>query len=185
MNQANYPSYPNYPEGQGCPAYPAYQGQPAQNLQGQQGYPAQQGYPGYTPGYYPVRAQAPAFALRRKDPRRSGALRTLNTVGLLIVAQTVLSFALQAAVSVICVAAGVNIMGDDLAMVMLSIGLSPVCTALPPLIYMMKKDWNFHLRFGRSSFIGCVLVVLGGLGACMAANIPAAVIKELLEDYGA
>ncbi len=185
MNQANYPSYPNYPEGQGCPAYPAYQGQPAQNFQGQQGYPAQQGYPGYTPGYYPAQAQAPAFALRQKDPRKSGALRTLNTVGLLIVAQTVLSFALQAAVSVICVAAGVNIMGDNLAMVMLSVGLSPVCTALPPLIYMVKKDWNFHLRFGRSSFIGCVLVILGGFGVCMAANIPAAVIKELLEDYGA
>ncbi len=178
MNQANYPSFQNYPENQNQGGFPAQAVQQAQ--------PSFQ----YPPVYYPApmpAAQAPAFAVKRKDPRKSGALGTLNAMGLLMVAQTALSFLLGMAVQMACMGLGVDLEGDSLAMVMLSIGLSPICTAAPPLVYMLagRKDWNFHLRFEKCSFIGCVLMIIAGLGVCMAANFPAAVVKELLEDLGA
>lgn len=167
--QAGYP--PQQPQ---APAYPSYPQ-----------YPAYPPYPQYP--QYPAAVQAPGFTVRQKDPRKSGALRTLNVMGLLMVAQTALSFLLELAIIFICMATDIDIYGDSLAQVMLTIGLSPVCTALPPLIYMMAghRDWNFHLRFERRSFVGGLLMVLAGLGVCMAANIPASLLEELLESLGA
>lgn len=151
-----------------------------------QAYPPYQPYPAYQTAQF----QAPGFAIRKRDPRKTGALRTLNKLGLLMVAQTALSFLLQLAVVIACMSVGINIYDindDNLALVMLSIGMTPLCTGLPPLIYMLvgNKDWNFHLRFGRANILGCLLAVVGGLGVCMAANIPAAVVSQALEYLGA
>jgi len=184
---------PGYP--QGAPYYapqppqyqpPQYQPPPQPPVQPPQYQPAYQPYPPY-PAQQVQQVQPPEFSIRPKDPRKSGAVRTLNRMGLLMVAQTALSFLLQLALILVCMGAGVNIYGDSLAQVMLSIGLSPICTALPPLIYMIagRKDWNFHLRFERGGFAGSLLAVLAGLGVCMAANIPAALLEELLESMGA
>lgn len=201
MNQANqpiYPSYPNYQNGPGCPGgqgYPAYQPQPQQAWQPPQPQqPVWQPQPQPQPQVWQPQPQpqpqawqpAPAFAIKQRDPRRSGAARTLNMMGLLMVAQTAMSFVLSLLAMMASMAAGVDLYSDDLALVLLSIGLSPLCTAGPPLVYMLagRKDWNFHLRFGRSSFIGCLLAVVVGLGICMAANIPAALLSNLLESLG-
>ncbi len=141
-----------------------------------------QPYPVYQPVY-----QAPGFAIKRKDPRKTGAVRTLNKLALLMVAQTALSFVLQIGAVILCTGTGIDIYNDELALVLLSIGLSPICTAGPPLVYMLfgKKDWNFHLRFGRANVFGCLLVILAGLGVCLAANFPAAAVREVLEGLGA
>lgn len=187
----NYPGQ-GYPQG-GAYYYPQQPQLPVQPVQPQayQQYPAPayQQYPAYNPyPAYPVpQMQAPGFAVRQKDPRKSGALSTLNKMGLLLVAQTVLSVIIEIAVLAACYAWGFDIYDDNLAMVMLSIGLSPVCTVLPPLVYMLvgHKDWNFHLRFGRASFIGSLLAVIAGLGVCMVANFPAVMLEEFLEDMGA
>lgn len=199
MNQANqpsYPSYPNYPNYQNGPGYPGSQGYPAYQPQTQQAWqppqpvwqpqPQPQVWQQPQPQQQAAWQPAPAFAIKRRDPRRSGAVRTLNMVGLVMVAQTALSFVLSLLAMMASMAAGVNIYSDNLALVLLSIGMSPLCTAGPPLVYMLagRKDWNFHLRFGRSSFIGCLLVVVAGLGICMAANIPAALLSDLLERLG-
>lgn len=197
MNQANqpsYPSYPNYPNYQNGPGYPGSQGYPA--YQPQQAWqppqpvwqpqPQPQVWQQPQPQQQAAWQPAPAFAIKRRDLRRSGAVRTLNMVGLVMVAQTALSFVLSLLAMMASMAAGVNIYSDNLALVLLSIGMSPLCTAGPPLVYMLagRKDWNFHLRFGKSSFIGCLLVVVAGLGICMAANIPAALLSDLLERLG-
>lgn len=199
MNQANqpsYPSYPNYPNYQNGPGYPGSQGYPAYQPQPQQAWqppqpvwqpqPQPQVWQQPQPPQQAAWQPAPAFAIKRRDPRRSGAVRTLNMVGLVMVAQTALSFVLSLLAMMASMAAGVNIYSDNLALVLLSIGMSPLCTAGPPLAYMLagRKDWNFHLRFGKSSFIGCLLVVVAGLGICMAANIPAALLSDLLERLG-
>jgi membrane protease YdiL (CAAX protease family) len=104
-----------------------------------------------------------------------------------MVAQTALSFILQLGAVLLCTSTGLDIYSDELALVLLSIGLAPICTAGPPLVYMLlgKKDWNFHLRFGRANVFGCLLVILAGLGVCLAANLPAAVVREVLEGLGA
>ena len=96
-----------------------------------------QPYPVYQPVY-----QAPGFAIKRKDPRKTGAVRTLNKLALLMVAQTALSFVLQIGAVILCTGTGIDIYNDELALVLLSIGLSPICTAGPPLVYMLfgKKD---------------------------------------------
>lgn len=168
--------------------------QAAQNHPGagySQGYePRQQAvYQPYTV-YQPYPApqyQAPGFSRKRRDPRKAGALSTLNKLGLLMVAQTALSFILQLGAVLLCTSTGLDIYSDELALVLLSIGLAPICTAGPPLVYMLlgKKDWNFHLRFGRANVFGCLLVILAGLGVCLAANLPAAVVREVLEGLGA
>lgn len=195
MNQPNQQvtqNYPGmgYPQGwSGCyPQQPQFQAQPvpvqqAAQPQAYQQYPVYQPYPAYPA----PQVTAPGFALRRKDPRKSGALRTLNKMGLLMVAQTGLSFLLQLAIIIVCMGVGIDIYYDSLALVMISVGLSPICTAVPPLLYMLvgNKDWNFHLRFGRASPVGCLLVILAGLGVCMMANFPAAMVRELLEELGA
>lgn len=185
----NYPGM-SYPQGwSGCyPQQPQFQAQPvpvqqAAQPQAYQQYPVYQPYPAYPA----PQVMAPGFALRQKDPRKSGALRTLNKMGLLMVAQTGLSFLLQLAIIIVCMGVGIDIYYDSLALVMISVGLSPICTAVPPLLYMLvgNKDWNFHLRFGRASPVGCLLVILAGLGVCMMANFPAAMVRELLEELGA
>lgn len=195
MNQPNQQvtqNYPGmgYPQGwSGCyPQQPQFQAQPvpvqqAAQPQVYQQYPVYQPYPAYPA----PQVTAPGFALRQKDPRKSGALRTLNKMGLLMVAQTGLSFLLQLAIIIVCMGVGIDIYYDSLALVMISVGLSPICTAVPPLLYMLvgNKDWNFHLRFGRASPVGCLLVILAGLGVCMMANFPAAMVRELLEELGA
>lgn len=195
MNQPNQQvtqNYPGmgYPQGwSGCyPQQPQFQAQPvpvqqAAQPQVYQQYPVYQPYPAYPA----PQVTAPGFALRRKDPRKSGALRTLNKMGLLMVAQTGLSFLLQLAIIIVCMGVGIDIYYDSLALVMISVGLSPICTAVPPLLYMLvgNKDWNFHLRFGRASPVGCLLIILAGLGVCMMANFPAAMVRELLEELGA
>lgn len=195
MNQPNQQvtqNYPGmgYPQGwSGCyPQQPQFQAQPvpvqqAAQPQSYQQYPVYQPYPAYPA----PQVTAPGFALRRKDPRKSGALRTLNKMGLLMVAQTGLSFLLQLAIIIVCMGVGIDIYYDSLALVMISVGLSPICTAVPPLLYMLvgNKDWNFHLRFGRASPVGCLLIILAGLGVCMMANFPAAMVRELLEELGA
>lgn len=168
--------------------------QAAQNHPGagySQGYePRQQAvYQPYTV-YQPYPApqyQAPGFSIKRRDPRKAGALSTLNKLGLMMVAQTALSFILQLGAVLLCTSTGLDIYSDELALVLLSIGLAPICTAGPPLVYMLlgKKDWNFHLRFGRANVFGCLLVILAGLGVCLAANLPAAVVREVLEGLGA
>lgn len=195
MNQPNQQVTQNYPGGgypqgwSGCyPQQPQFQAQPVPVQQAAQSQVYQQ-YPVYQPypAYPAPQVTAPGFALRRKDPRKSGALRTLNKMGLLMVAQTGLSFLLQLAIIIVCMGVGIDIYYDSLALVMISVGLSPICTAVPPLLYMLvgNKDWNFHLRFGRASPVGCLLVILAGLGVCMMANFPAAMVRELLEELGA
>ena len=184
MNQANQPIYPSYPNYQNGPGYPGGQGYPAYQPQPQQAWqPQPQVWQPQPAAWQP----APAFAIKQRDPRKSGAARTLNMVGLLMVAQTAMSFVLSLLAMMASMAAGVDLYSDNLALVLLSIGLSPICTAGPPLVYMLagRRDWNFHLRFGRSSFIGCLLAVVVGLGICMAANIPAALLSNLLESLGA
>lgn len=208
MNQANRPSYQSYPDPQyyqqsypgGQGGYPAYQPpqawqppqQPQQVWEPPQSQQAWQPQPqAWQPqaAWQPQQAEwqpAPAFAIKQKDPRKSGALRTLNTVGMLLVIQTVMSFMMSLLVVMAGTAAGVDVYDDDLALLLLSIGMTPICTAGPPLVYMLigHRDWNFHLRFGKSGFFGCLLVVLAGLGVCMAANIPAALLSDLLESLG-
>lgn len=186
--QQPYPGYAQYAQYAQYPAQPQpVQAFPAQPVPAGQGYPA----PAYpiagAPAYQAMQAaQAPAFAVRQKDPRRVGAGRTLNRMGLLMVAQTVLSLVLQLAVILICLSWG-DISPDIQAQVIMVIGLSPICTAGPMLCYMCvgHKDWNQYLRFERRGFFGGLLVVFAALGICMAANIPAGLVDELLKDLGA
>lgn len=174
MNQPNEQATQVIQNAQPGPAQGAYQAY----------HPAYPAYPAYAPVPQPA---APAFAQRLKDPRKSGALRTLNTMGLVMVAQTALSLLLQLGVMMALAAGGIDLYGDNMGLVMLSIGLSAVCTTAPSLTYMLagRRDWNFHLRFGGAGFLGCLLAVLAGLGVCMAANIPAGMLSELLKDMGA
>lgn len=153
-----------------------YQTQPQYQTQ-YQPYP----YPAYYSG------QAPGFAIRQKDPRKTGALSALNKLALLMVAQTALSFLIQLGAVIVLNGMGIDLFQDNLALVLLSVGIAPVCTAGPPLLYMAagKKDWNLHLRFERAGFAGCLLVILAGLGICLGANIPAAVVRMALEGAGA
>ena len=154
--------------------------------------PPQAAYPGYPP--YPApqppvyAPQPPSFAVRHKDPRKTGAVRTLNRMGLLMVTQLVLSLALSMAAIYGCFLAGINVYADGgAAQVVLSIGLAPLCTAGPMLVYMLagKKDWNAYFRFERRGFLAGLLVVFAGLGVALAANYPAGLLESLLESLGA
>lgn len=165
--------------------YPPYPQQPQPPAYG--GYPPAGAQPCYAqaPAYPPQ--QAPEFALRYKDPRKTGAVRTLNIMGLLLVSQIALSLALQLAAVYGCLAMGFNLYNDSLAQLLLSLGLSPICTVAPFLFYMLagKKDWNWHFRFERRGGIAALLVVFATLGVCMAANFPAGLVSQLLGRLGA
>lgn len=122
----------------------------------------------------------------RKDPRMHGAVSALNRLGMLMVVQTALSFIINIILAVVCAGTGYNIYNDPMGMVIVSIGMTPICTGLPALIYMMvgNKKWSFYLRFEQANFFGCLLVVLAGLGICLAGNFPAALLDEFLKDMG-
>lgn len=189
MNQPNEQA--TYTQGAGGfqPPLPPQQPvpQPWQQPIYQTQYQTQPQYQPYPyPAYYPT-GQAPGFAIKQRDPRKTGALSALNKLALLMVAQTALSFLIQLGAVIVLSGVGIDIIQDSLALVLLSVGMAPICTAGPPLVYMLagNKDWNFHLRFERAGFIGCLLVILAGLGICLGANIPAAVVREALEGLGA
>lgn len=185
-NSENMPPQP-YPQPAPPPVYGYSQSAQPYTVQSP-AYAPQQAQPYYPqiPAYPPQQA-APGFAIRYKDPRKTGAVRTLNIMGLLLVAQLALTFLLQSAVTYGCMAAGFNISGSLLAQMLLAIALSPIGTASPFLFYMLvgKKDWNWHLRFERLGFFSSLLTIFAGLGVCMAANFPAGLVDELLGDLGA
>ena len=156
-----------------------YTGQPypGQIYQGQQPYTGQP-YPAFS---------APQFSVRIKDPRKTGGRRTFGLMGLLLVAQVAVSFLVQLGLMVVLAAAGLNIYGDSLGLIFMVSGLSPICTALPFLLYMMfgKKDYNQYLRFERPGFLTGLLCVFAGLGVSIAGNYPAFFLRDLMQSFGA
>ncbi len=187
---------------------PGWQPQPGASPQGFQGYqpvyppptfschPAQLGAPVQIwQGDYPSSAQAavypppqaaPTFSLLNKDPRKSGSLRRLNLAAVLVMVQTALSFVFPVALSLILTAFRIDLQKDGLGMLWLSAAISPVCTALPCLIYMWagRLSWSEFFRFEKPGFFTGLLCVFSGLGVCLAGNFPAIALEELLKSIG-
>lgn len=132
----------------------------------------------------PMPQGAPAFSL--KDPRKTGGVRRLNLAAAVVMTQTGLSLVVQLVIMFILAAGGVSLENDSLGLLWLSAAISPLCTALPCLIYMWAGhyDWNEFFRFERPGFLTGLLCVLGGLGMCMAANYPAFLMEDLLKSIG-
>lgn len=161
--------------------------------------PAQPSGPAQPPYSYappPVPSQAcgyappPSYAVKSKDPRKTNAVRDLNTMSVLVAVMTMLSLLIQSVVVYACMSAGLDLSAPSqgLALAVMTVAMSPLCTASPCLGYMLfggrRRDWNYHLRFQKVGPFSLVLV-LGGLGLCLLANFPAAGVDALLESLGA
>lgn len=158
-----------------------------------QGYPAQSAappYPAYPPQpmyYAPPAYGAPAFAVKVKDPRKVRARFTLNRTAAILLLQVTASVLMNLLVLQIFLAVGIDAEGDGLCLTLMSGALSPICTALPALLYMIvyKGSWGDFLRFEKTGFFYGLLWVFAGLGLAIAANYPALLVESLLESLGA
>lgn len=109
-------------------------------------------------------------------------------MSLLILLQSLLMVGLQLAVMGYSAAVGSDLIyRDNLALIWLTLAMSPLSTALPFLAYMLvgKKDWSSYLRFEKTGFFTGLLLVLAGLGLCLLADYPAYAVEALLESFGA
>lgn len=208
MNQPVYQPAP-YPPAPPQGVYPpqtaqAAPSQPAAALP----YPPQASY-GYAPAPYPqgpygqgayppapvnyygpsAGQPTPRFTVAApKDPRKLGGRRMMNLMSLLILLQSLLSVGVQLAAMAVSAAAGSTLLyTDSLALLWLTLALSPLSTALPFFVFMLfgKKDWGQYLRFEKTGFFTGLLTVFAGLGLCLLADYPAYGVEVLLEFLGA
>lgn len=176
------PPFGGYPQG-GCPpaAPPAGYGQPAPDFS-----------PGFSQPYpQPVYAQpvsvAPPFALRQdKNPRLTGASRTLNRLCLVVLLQTAAAFLLEMPLMALFFSQGINIMTDPMAFQWFTTAMVPLSTALPFFIYLRlgQKDVTDYLKFEKVGVVTALLCVLGGLALCLLGNFPAFAIQEFFGSFG-
>lgn len=201
-----YPAGPQpYPaQGQWAPpqagqyAYPP-QAQPVFPYGVQQPMPQPVGYAPPQPAYYgqPVQpvpvygtVYAPPFAIggtrAPRDPRLSGASKTLNRMCLLVLGQTAFAFFWELIFLTIMTLTGADIYTNDMAYLWLSAAMVPLSTALPFALYLIftKADPSLYLRFEKVGLFGGALCVLGGLAICLLGNYPAYVIQDLLGRFG-
>ncbi len=180
--QQPYPACPGQAGGAPVPFSPGYPPQGAGYLS-----PAPAGA-AFAP-YPPAVPAAPRFsAAQQKDPRKTGGRRAVNLMSLLILLQSLLMVGLQLAVMGYSAAVGSDLIyRDNLALIWLTLAMSPLSTALPFLAYMLvgKKDWSSYLRFEKTGFFTGLLLVFAGLSLCLLADYPAYAVEALLESFGA
>lgn len=187
---------------QGVPAAPPFGGYP------QGGYPAAappagcgQPAPAFSPAFsqpypqpvypQPVPVQpipvAPPFALRQdRNPRLTGASRTLNRMCLVVLLQTAVAFLLEMPLMALFFSQGINIMTDPMAFQWLATAMVPLSTALPFFIYLRlgQKDVTDYLKFEKVGFVTALLCVLSGLALCLLGNFPAFAVQEFFGSFG-
>lgn len=170
----NYP-YPEYGYPQAANPYVVPEG----------GYPQPPVYPQYQ-GYPSV--MQPPYAVgtgvfRRTDPRMKAASRTFNCMCFLTIAQTVLGVLAGTIFGMIEVYSGQTFLSESYGMMWFSAAMVPLSTLLPFFLYFLisRQDPADCLRFEKVGFFGGLLCVLGGLGICLAANLPAIAVQNMLD----
>lgn len=167
--------------GQPCPPQAAYA--PA-------GYPqAAVPQPAYVPSWYSQQAYgyAPPFALRPgRDPRLTGAAKTMNRLCLVVLLQTLAAVVFEIPLVGIMTTLGVNIVSDGMAYQWLSAVMVPLSTALPFFLYLKigQKDAAAYLRFEKAGFGTALLCVLAGLAICLLGNFPSAAVQNFFGNFG-
>lgn len=188
--QGGYPPQAAPVQTAAAPAYPPqapYGYGPAPYPQGpyvQGAYPP----PAAPVNFYDPSLAAPRFTTVLKDPRKVGGRKMMNLMALLILLQALLSVGIQLAVMGVFAAMGSSLLyTDSMALLWLTLAMSPLSTALPFFVYMLcgKKDWGQYLRFEKTGFFTSLLLVFAGLGLCLLADYPAYAIEVLLESLGA
>jgi len=192
--QQAYSSAGNYPP-VSCPA--AGNGQQAaypgvQPVGYAQSYPqAAQSQPVYEPSYMPVYPQqgyyAPPFAIKQeRNPRLSGAAKTVNRMCLVVLLQTLAAIVFEIPLVGLMTILGINVYADSVAFQWLTTAMVPLSTALPFFIYLKigKKDVSEYLRFEKVGFATALLCVLAGLGVCLLGNFPAVAIQNFFSNFG-
>ncbi len=129
---------------------------------------------------------APPFAVKPpRDPRLTGATKTLNLMCLLVLFQTAASFVWTFLFQSLLLAAHVNLLTDPLAYQLLTGALVPLSTALPFFFYLLAKGNPAEcLRFEKVGFSTALLCVLAGLALCMLGNFPAFAIQDFFGNFG-
>lgn len=170
--------------GFGQPSPPQHASVPAQG-----GYPVQPGAVWGQP-YPVVYAYAPPFAVGGgkppRDPRLKDADRTVNRMCLLVLAQSGAALVWEFLLMIVMGVLRVDLYSDPMAYHWLSAALVPLSTALPFFVYLLVTgaDVSRYLKFEKVGFFGGVLCVAGGLGVCLAANLPAFVIQGFFGQFG-
>ncbi len=150
-------------------------------------------YPPYgpgpgTPAPQPVQAPCPPpFAVRQpRDPRLTGASKTLNRMCLLVLLQTAASFVWTLLFEFILLAAHVDFISSPMAFQWLSTVLVPLSTALPFFVYLLieRADLSQYLRFERVGFGMALLWVMAGLAVCLLGNFPAIAVQDFFSRFG-
>lgn len=189
----SYPAAGNWQQG----AYPAAQPIGCPQPAGYTGYAqpcpqAVQPRPFYTPAYTPVAYSQPAyyappFAIKReRDPRLSGAAKTMNRMCLVVLLQTLAAIVFEIPLVGIMTVLGINVYANDMAFQWLTAVMVPLSTALPFFIYLKigKRDVSEYLRFEKVGFVTALLCVLAGLGVCLLGNFPSIVVQNFFSNFG-
>ncbi len=146
-------------------------------------YPAYpQGYAAPAPGIYP-----PPYAVgHRRDPRLSGAAKTMNRMCLVVLLQTVAAFLIEIPLITALTVSGVDIFSDKVAYQLFSAAMVPLSTAMPFFVYLLigHKDAASYLKFEKVGFVTSVLCVLAGLSICLLGNLPAMLVQTFFGNFG-
>lgn len=156
---------------------------------GNTAFPAPPVYP--QPVVQPVQPQAayyaPPFVVNRgRDPRLSGAGKTMNRMCLVVLLQTAAAFVLEIPLILLMTLLNVNIYTDSMALQWFTAAMVPLSTALPFFVYLKigNKDVTDYLRFEKVGFPTALLCVLAGLAICLLGNFPSFAIQDFFENFG-